>query len=709
MPPCSASSRRTVLSSCAAHRSWEGTVSWWTDTVATDTSTLTGAGGSQDGYFLLYCLDPAAGGIGSYEGGYNSLQTIITDLKKAGEDDTPQQSLIVASGPFVHEKNETYGDEELRVDGMVDQPMFYNPLGFIQNVNVAVAFEPVAGGERVLTSPQPLTFQVNGGFRAIYYNNPTLPDGDYKVYAVYTPTTENDYRPIGVPYEYADYITATVANGEITYNNDGYKPGEKHLIITRVEGLDHTPYGAIPSANLSIANVGDIDFYGPIKLTITLDDDPQYTFEITGTASVPAGGFQNVEFDGDVQPIDGNYTMTISSDDESVHIVCDDAYHFQMDAKGNRAIETNYACLAVTPEYYDLSKTVSPTFVLDNASDKDVNVTMTINLVRINGNETETVITAKSPQISIPANRGTEGAITMGNIAQYVEPGDYYWQIQNSEGKAMSFNIPVHFLRTAEDREKQIAYQELSAREKIARVASPLDGTYAGTVTIPETVGDGYKMSTTLDGTIFTFSQNVKEIVLPQNLKAVGNGAFYQAGSLEKVTFTGAEAPKLGHLVFPEGMTAEGISVPDANIYARAAGWEDIDFPFVVISTKDGLKVKVNDREEYPAQYYLNADETLTLTIEGGKCQVGVYLSDGTFTVTDVTDGTFTLPALGTKYGTVTIGKDLSRITETADTPASADVYTVDGLKVLDNADAAALRNLPAGIYIWGNVKYIKK
>ncbi len=184
----------------------------------------------------------------------------------------------------------------------------------------------------------------------------------------------------------------------------------------------------------------------------------------------------------------------------------------------------------------------------------------------------------------------------------------------------MSFNIPVHFLRTAEDREKQIAYQELSAREKIARVASPLDGTYAGTVTIPETVGDGYKMSTTLDGTIFTFSQNVKEIVLPQNLKAVGNGAFYQAGSLEKVTFTGAEAPKLGHLVFPEGMTAEGISVPDANIYARAAGWEDIDFPFVVISTKDGLKVKVNDWEEYPAQYYLNADETLTLTIEGGKC-----------------------------------------------------------------------------------------
>lgn len=59
----------------------------------------------------------------------------------------------MASGPFVHEKNETYGDEELRVDGMVDQPMFYNPLGFIQNVNVAVAFEPVAGGERVLTSP----------------------------------------------------------------------------------------------------------------------------------------------------------------------------------------------------------------------------------------------------------------------------------------------------------------------------------------------------------------------------------------------------------------------------------------------------------------------------------------------------------------------------------------------------------------------------
>ena len=121
-----------------------------------------------------------------------------------------------------------------------------------------------------------------------------------------------------MPYEYADYITATVANGEITYNNDGYKPGEKHLIIKRVEGLDHTPYGAIPSANLSIANVGDIDFYGPIKLTITLDDDPQYTFDITGTASVPAGGFQNVEFDGDVQPIDGNYTMTISSDDESV-------------------------------------------------------------------------------------------------------------------------------------------------------------------------------------------------------------------------------------------------------------------------------------------------------------------------------------------------------------------------------------------------------
>ena len=60
-----------------------------------------GWGGSQDGYFRLYCLDPAAGGIGSYEGGYNNRQQVFTHVIPNTGIPCERQVLLVATGGYI--------------------------------------------------------------------------------------------------------------------------------------------------------------------------------------------------------------------------------------------------------------------------------------------------------------------------------------------------------------------------------------------------------------------------------------------------------------------------------------------------------------------------------------------------------------------------------------------------------------------------------
>ncbi len=143
-----------------------------------------GWGGYQDGYFLLTALNPAAGGAGSYEGGYNRSQAILTGFMPANnpEATTKKQVALIATGDFVYLGDNIFGiaNSSIGVD------LIYNPLGYSVTVDVGVKIVDVNNPEKVIYQQDNSdTYQSYTGFPGYYSYLPSLPDGEYKIYSIY--------------------------------------------------------------------------------------------------------------------------------------------------------------------------------------------------------------------------------------------------------------------------------------------------------------------------------------------------------------------------------------------------------------------------------------------------------------------------------------------------------------------------------------------
>ena len=371
----------------------------------------------------------------------------------------------------------------------------------------------------------------------------------------------------------------------------------------------------------------------------------------------------------------------------------------------------------ITPRILDSSVDDEITISINNRKNEEVSSPIVFNLMRENNGTFEKVTSFTSGNLDLAAGQGTR-IILSSTPLKDVEPGEYVWHLDTPSGEIVSRDIPLTVVKYAEDEAAQLAYLITDGQGKQARLTAPRNGHYAGIIEVPSSV-NGYTLPTTLDGVPFATADCVTELTLPETITAISDGAFYRADNLRKITFKSTVPPVLGKMVMPNNTNSLEVSVPDncANLYARAEGWEEISFPNWEFDIRDGLKVSgpqtAIDAEtnEVYAPYYVNRTEMPELVITGNDhIEVICNLSDGTISYTQLTDGKYTLPALGdNKRGKLMVGKDLSGIEDVFDVNETADVYDLNGILVLKDADFDALKQLPAGLYIWGGRKFLRK
>ena len=678
-----------------------------------------GWGGYQDGYFLLYSLNPAAGGIGSYEGGYNSNQSAIINLTPKGVADTPTDNYLLIQTYLLY----SYNEEKEASSLQVNNGLLYNPTGVKQEIQVAVAFENINNPEDITyvmgwnTPEDQFSGELNPGygFQSVEYYDPQLPDGKYKVYLANRNDLTGPFKKIASMDGYPTYVPLTVTQGALTYGEAQQLDEEATLVVTGVSGFDNNFATSTCSGSLTVANVGLSDWYGTISITATRADGAAGVLRMSKVAYIPGGRSQKIELASTSLPKAGIYKVSLKVNTKNVELVCAPMQIVVKDGS-ERQLGQTFNVSNITPRILDTSIDDEITISINNRKSEDFSTPLVFNLMRDNNGTFEKVTSFTTGNVSLSAGQGTQFLLSSAPFKN-VEPGEYVWHLDTPAGDIVSRDIPVTIVKYAEDETAQLAYLITDEQGKQARLTAPRNGHYAGSIEIPSSV-DGYSMPSTLDGVPFATADRVTELTIPATVTAISDGAFYRADNLSKITFKANVPPALGKMVMPKNTNSLEISVPDnsANLYARAEGWEEISFPNWEVDIRDGLKVSGPEAaidaetKEIYAPYYVNRTETPELVITGSdRIDVACSLSDGSFSYTQLTDGKYTLPALGDSRGKLLIGKDLSGIEDVIDINETADVYDLNGILVLKDADFNALKQLPAGLYIWGNHKFLRK
>lgn len=679
-----------------------------------------GWGGYQDGFFLLYSLNPAAGGIGSYEGGYNSNQSAIINLTPKGIADTPTDNYLLIQTYLIHSYNEEAEASSLQVNNGI----LYNPTGVKQEIQIAVAFENMINPEDITyvlgwnTPEDQFSGELNPGygFRSVDYFDPQLRDGKYKVYLASRNNLTAPFNKIASMDGYPTYVPLTVTQGTLTYGEVQQLDENATLVVTGVNGFDNNFDTSTCSGSLTVANVGLNDWYGTMIITATRADGSAGVLRMSKVAYIPSGRSQVIELASSSLPKAGVYNVSLKVNSKNVELVSAPLQIVVKDGS-KRQFGQSFNVSDITPRILDSSVDDEITISINNRKNEEVSSPIVFNLMRENNGTFEKVTSFTSGNLDLAAGQGTRILLSSTPLKD-VEPGEYVWHLDTPSGEIVSRDIPLTVVKYAEDEAAQLAYLITDGQGKQARLTAPRNGHYAGIIEVPSSV-NGYTLPTTLDGVPFATADCVTELTLPETITAISDGAFYRADNLRKITFKSTVPPVLGKMVMPNNTNSLEVSVPDncANLYARAEGWEEISFPNWEFDIRDGLKVSgpqtAIDAEtnEVYAPYYVNRTEMPELVITGNDhIEVICNLSDGTISYTQLTDGKYTLPALGdNKRGKLMVGKDLSGIEDVFDVNETADVYDLNGILVLKDADFDALKQLPAGLYIWGGRKFLRK
>ncbi len=679
-----------------------------------------GWGGYEDGYFLLYSLNPTAGGIGSYEGGYNSRQSAIINMTPAGVADTEKDCYLVVQTYLQHEYNEEMECSSLQIkDGLV-----YNPTGNAFDLQIGVAFENANNPDDisyVIGWDQPET-EMSGsldpahGFRSVEYHEPKLADGKYKVYIVYRTDLSKPFKKCPSADGYPSYVPLTVANGTVNYATTDIGTQETTLVVTGMSGFDNNYDTSSPSGKLTIANVGQDDWFATLRITATKADGTTGSIRMSQGVTIPAGRSQDIAFNTSSIAKAGVYNVELFTRENQETIISSPLQIVVKEGSG-RILGQSFNVTNITPRILDATEDDQMTITIKNRKNEEFSSPIVFNLMRENNGIFMKVTSFTTGNVTLSASQESDFLLSSTPLKD-IEPGEYVWHLDTPAGEVVSRDIPLTIVKYAEDEAAQLAYLITDEQGKQARLTAPRNGHYAGIIEVPSSV-NGYTLPSTLDGVPFATAERVTELTIPATVTAISDGAFYRADNLSKITFKSTVPPVLGKMVMPVNTNSFDISVPDnsANLYARAEGWDEISFPNWEFDIRDGLKVSgpqtAIDAEtnEVYAPYYVNRTEMPELVITGNDhIEVICNLSDGTISYTQLTDGKYTLPALGdNNRGKLIFGKDLSGIEDVIDINETADVYDLNGILLLKNADFDALKQLPPGLYLWGSRKFLRK
>jgi hypothetical protein len=176
-----------------------------------------GWGGLSDGYFEITALNPGSQGIGGSAGGYNSSQSVVVGLQKPTTTSIPSYYLCLES-PMTSTMATTTrtGTTTINVKNMFNKG--------INDMSVNIGLALYSGTNLVSLVKNYASTNLNAGYgwSNFDYNSVSIPTtvaaGNYRLYAVYKPSTESNYSIVRGKIGTANYLNVNVAASGITYS-----------------------------------------------------------------------------------------------------------------------------------------------------------------------------------------------------------------------------------------------------------------------------------------------------------------------------------------------------------------------------------------------------------------------------------------------------------------------------------------------------------
>lgn len=668
-----------------------------------------GWGGYQDGYFLLNALNPGVGGTGSFAGGYNTQQTIVTGVKKSeGETAKPQVALLTTGGfEYDHEK------ERFCIGAGTDSyRIIYNPLGYVVSGNIGLKVTPMDGGD-------PKYFQGMGfSLQTSYYieNYTTsvtgLADGVYKCEPAFI--SEGEWYPVQVVVGTQPYVTLKVEGGKYTYSNEGLPADEIPSLLAGIPRSMPVIFGdGAKIFRATVINVNGGDYNN--NLTLSLYEEGKegkgLVREVTNFVTVPGNAALDVDFVLEKENVPASFEV----------------YLMDYEGKNLLPLQEGKLLSAVTVKTIDSGRglydkaqmvftEISPNFW--TSSEAGIGLVMTATnkyFAQVTQDFYVKILNAGNfsedhsfGPFSLTLDSGKHIIVNFTSEDFKIDPGYYYWQVTDKKGNNLSALYPL--MVTSETREKDgVYYQVTSEKSKTARIVNPTLGEYEGTIVVPSQI-DGYNVTDMRDDA-FTFAEDLTSVTLPHGIKSIENGAFYRAKSLREFQMRSTTPPALYPKAFAEGQQGEikfGTYSGVSNLYAHLPLWSDFNFSSWNITLEEGVSLDPEHLEIDPFTgsfynpYYISFDEVIAFTATSDDPEMGFRALidiDGVETTQDFWR-TVWLPALNGAQGNVKIIAVPGLKVEDAAAEQTVTVVRLDGVKVLEEAPADALKSLPRGLYI---------
>lgn len=666
-----------------------------------------GWGGYQDGYFLLNALNPATGGAGSYEGGYNIDQSILLDFRPS-KGETKLQMTMVCSGAFI------YRDGKFTVTDDPDgYDMFYNPLFYVINGSVGIKATNFDDPSDVhyFNSGGRVNLDFGYGFSQIDCKISGLKNGKYKLTPAFY-TEYGEWNDIGVRMSLQHYVTLTVNGASYEYENEGVPQPEL------IAGYPHsTPkiYGdAAQAFTVVVNNISESDFSGQLYLAAYDADNPFGNIvSMEKYVTIAANSSMNVEFVSDRTIAPARYEGYLTDYLDNTHLeeveILVENFGFQQ-----RNEDVIIKASNIAPNFLNsLDERVPLSFVVSNLSDTDTSAKFVIKLFKEGFNETTNEI--KTDQYIIPAK--IVATVRFPSVRVKVSPGTYYWQIFSEMGTPLSDPYPM-IVTSGPHKYNGTYYYITSEDNKTAMAVPPTYGEYEGIHAIPSEI-KGYQINE-IRADACTFADKLNYMSIPETISIIEPGTFYNVTSMENIMFRAQTPPYLCEKAFnPELQQNIILNCPHgtANVYARETEYENfklsswdisVDSDDITLTTQLDIDPMTGKTYE---PYYVSGDEELKLQFEAPedrsvRLQIDI---EGEKIEYDAWRNT-ALPTLRGKHGTVSIiSIDSSSVDHIESDSKPDNLYSVDGMLIRRDFDRKDLDKLPAGIYILNGEKLVVK
>lgn len=675
-----------------------------------------GWGGYEDGYFLLSALNPASGGAGSYEGGYNRSQCIITGIKPAERvtAQTPTQSAILANGAFYYDAKENSFGIRGGSDGV---SLIYNPLGYDQTLQFGLEIlNPTTDTILDYIDLGEETIQPFFGFTAFTIDDmQTIPDGSYRLYLSYRKKKE-EWKRVGIPLGMQNYVAMTAKNGTYTFTNNGpdsdYLP---HLIIDMPEIPGVFYSGTDIAFHLPILNVGDGDFAGELGVSLlNMEDEFGDIGSYLQIISVPGKSFFNlpVVFNGGLRA--GKYTVSIM--DAEGNEYADNLSITVVDGDLPKPESDNNLISNLTPSFYTSETESSIYYTVTNTTNESKWVDLTFEFFDAN---TLKPVKQFHYDYSFTAAANSTFRLNIAPTDFQLQPGYYLYRAVDKNGTVYSCLYPMIVESDIRKSKSGVYYIITDEAAKTAVVVAPETGVYTNTTDVTDQL-EGYTV-TGIRSDAFAFS-DTQAVKLGSNINRIPDGGFYCAKRLNTLTLSGNKMVEIAPQSFdPENTKNCWLNVEQKLIkeYRINNVWSNFRMPcwyFDLTNVSISGQMPEGYYDEKNSVLYTGIDSpfTLGLTSKNGK-NIRYHIShNGEWIIEEVVDPvgyTLDLPALG-NHG---IGRVVAETTDEpvavteidADSASDKNIYSIDGLLLIERASESDLQTLPAGIYLYGTEKLI--